>query len=136
MNDLSPDASLSSRRVPRRPADIERLLAERPLGWAGLYFAGVLYEEKEALSDKVFDHELGYSRPSSFYVEEVACTTYLQRAFEDVEVIVRGMETLIDEKLVNGVISAEPADPRRLHHLAVRWASIYERLFDWAAELR
>jgi TIR domain len=33
-------------------------------------------------------------------------------------------------------LPGEPGDPDRIHHLALRWTSIYEGLMDWAADVR
>ncbi len=124
--------------VPRTPAELAVLLAERPDGWEYLLYAAILHQEVNALESKYRDHLVGYARRNGRYL----------RVEEAAETIERNMSLYLGlSESFNRVLGAraqdaafglpgEAGDPDRIIHLARRFVSVYEEFMDIAAELR
>lgn len=131
-----PDGPIT--RAPRDVRETTRLLTERPSGWEYAYLAGTLHQELAALAPQYRDHELHYSMPSGAHVDADEAVPFLTAALDEVRIIVGSWPALMNLTVLERAVGApgEPGDPDRIHHLAMRWTSVYEGLMRWAVNVR
>lgn len=132
------DADTQRLTIPSIPEERARLTVERPKFWEYLLFVGVLVEGKRELETKWDDHMLRLPRGDRRDVDEGAAPNFLGREVgwvgDQVGVLDRILSPETQQRAFG--LPGEPADPVRIENLARRLITMYESLFDWAAELR
>jgi TIR domain len=126
-------------RVPRTEAERQQVLLVRPSAWEYLYFAGQLLHERNKVEAKYRDQKIHYARSTGEVVRPADIVSYINRMANDSQRLVSKLSMLInDEAAMERAFGApgQVGDPDMLAHLAMRWNSAYEELFDWAARLR
>lgn len=124
--------------VPRTDAAVQRVLSERPELWELLFFAGLLLHGKDTLEEKWFDHEMQLPNRHGEHLNLNHSVTEIREAFDELSAIVERLTKVLQPEAELKAFGApgEPGDPRRIENLASHVIRSYERLLDWAAELR
>jgi TIR domain len=126
-------------RVPRTEAERQQILLVRPPAWEYLHFAGQLLHERNKAEAKYRDHKIHYARPTGEVVRPADIISYISRMLSDSKLLASKLSMLVnDEAALERAFGApgQAGDPDMLAHLAMRWNSVYEEFFDWAARLR
>jgi hypothetical protein len=110
-----------------------RLAVEKPTGWEWLIFAQVLADEIESHNSKRLDTELGISFGEPIPLEEVQdVITWVSSCFGWITTTIEQLSRAINTGFIKAVGEpGEPADLKRVVHLAKRVGDGYEQLLDW-----
>ncbi len=140
---LSAAPGMTSTRPPllRSPRTVEQkreLLAQRPQGWEYLLYAGVIWQQRQALESKWLDHELGYARRTGQHLKDDEAFHLLSNAFTDCSACLVNVLKVLNPQARERAfgLSGQPGDPSLIEHIANRFAGVYEELLDIAAKLR
>jgi hypothetical protein len=134
-----PAQPVAPTRVPRTEAERQQVLLIRPPAWEYLYFAGQLLHERNGIESTYRDHKIHYARSTGEIVKSADILSYLTRMSDDAQRIVSRLSMLINDEAARERAFGAPGqagDPDMIAHLAMRWNSAYEGLFDWSAGLR
>jgi TIR domain len=125
-------------RSPRTAEQKRELLAQRPEAWEYLLYAGVLWQQREALEWKWRDHELGYARRSGQYLSDGEAFTLIRTAIYDLSVCPANLLRMLDSRARERAFGPPglPGDPVLIEHIATRFVEVYEEILDIAARLR
>lgn len=110
-----------------------RLAVEKPIGWEWLLFAQVLADEIATHRGKRLDAELGISFGEPTRLDELHdVTTWVSSRFGWISTTVEQLSKALNVGFIKAVGEpGEPADLKRIVHLAERIADGYEQLLDW-----
>jgi hypothetical protein len=125
-------------RSPRTPEQMRELLAQRPEAWEYLLYAGVLWQQREALEWKWRDHELGYARRSGRHLDDREAFTLINTTMNDLSAYTTDLLKMLDSRARERAFGppGQPGDPALIEHLASRFVEIYEEVLDSAARFR
>ncbi len=125
-------------RCPRTAEQKRELLAQRPEAWEYLLYAGVLWQQREALEWKWRDHELGYVRRSGQYLGDDEAFTLIRSAMYDLSSCSENLMRMLDSQARDRAFGppGQPGDPALIEHIATRFVEAYEEMLDTAVKLR
>lgn len=125
-------------RVPRSPAEIQRLLRDRPSLWEYMLFAGSLLAGLRRLDPKIFDHRLRYVQPSAVALEEGEVWSWFSRRLNQVSDILGVITAILSEEATTEAFGAPgvSGDESKIRHLADRVVDTFRQALDWAADVR
>lgn len=125
-------------KVPRSEEAINALMKERKGLWEYRLYAGLLRRNLDALEPKYRDHVMGYARANGTVVATGALIEHVQAAMGSLLITVGNFNKLMDPRAQEAAFGrpGEPGDVDQIVHLAQRFASVYEDLMDWSADLR
>ena len=125
--------------VPHTMEQQRKLLVARPGGWEYLLFAGVLFQGKENLELKWYDHEIRYASRNSRYFGNLQETAhYLGNASDELNKTSTGVTLMFSPEYQERAFGPPgiSGNPKRIEHAARNIIRFYEYLLDWAAEIR
>lgn len=110
-----------------------RLLVEKPNGWEWLLFAQILSDEINSHDSKRLDTELGISFGEPTPLHELhEMTAWVSSRFGWMSATIEQLSKALNTGFIKAVGEpGEPADVRRIVHLAKRIGDGYEQLLDW-----
>ena len=127
-------------RAPRTEEENTEVVERRPFGWEYLYFAGVLWVERERLNVAYYDHELHYARPTGETLPSDLDTikAFIHDRMEEAQAILASLVSVMGSDAQERAFGEDgvEGDPGRIHQLAVRWNTAYADFLEWAARLR
>ena len=125
-------------RCPRTAEQKRELLAQRPEAWEYLLYAGILWQQREALEWKWQDHELGYARRSGQHLDDDEALTLINTTMNDLVVCAASLVRMLNSQAIDRAFGppGQPGDPALIEHLATRFVGIYEEVLNLAARLR
>jgi hypothetical protein len=124
--------------IPGTPEQRQQLLSERPIAWEYILWASIMWEGKERLEGKWYDHELRLPRPSLSILNADNIREFPNEVLDYLRDFMRRLNLLFAADSQEWALgkSGEPGDPVKIDHYARRIVSLYEELIDWAAQLR
>jgi hypothetical protein len=124
--------------VPLTPEEKQSIISTRPRGWEYLLLAGGIWQGVQELESKRLDHELRYARACDRYITRDGIRTFSQQAIDQFTNLVAKIMNVVRKESQDWALGAagSPGDPTRINHLTKRFASAYEELLDWAADVR
>ncbi|MDH6217606.1 toll/interleukin-1 receptor domain-containing protein [Streptomyces pseudovenezuelae] len=125
-------------RVPRTPDQQRELLAQRPPGWEYLFYAGVLWQRRNALEAKWRDHELGYGTRTGRHYDLSQVFMFLQNSLDDLAAGPKNILKVLTPEAQLRAFGAmgEPGNAELIEHIATRLVGMYEQMMDVASTLR
>lgn len=125
-------------RVPRTVDETRELLGRRPPGWEYLFFAGVIYEAREALEPKWRDYEIRYVQTTGALIGPSEVMSYVRSALSEIEGLAPNVERVLDARALASAFGppGQPGDPRQIEHLGRRLVTIYDGFLDWSLRVR
>jgi hypothetical protein len=111
----------------------------RPQGWGYLLFAGVLFQGKENLELKWYDHEVHYASRNGRYFSNLQETgRYLSNALNDLDKTSAGVVLMFSPEHQERAFGPPgmSGDRKRREYAARNIIRHYDYLLDWAAEIR
>jgi TIR domain len=125
-------------KVPRSSEAIATLLSERPPGWEYLLFGAGLRRGIDALEDKYLDHTLEYAKQNGKHLDDEGAVALIKESMTPLLGIIESFNRIMSPGAQEAAFGkpGEPGEPDRILHLANRFASVYEELLDFAANLR
>ncbi len=88
-------------RCPRTAEQKRELLAQRPEAWEYLLYAGILWQQREALKWKWQDHELGYARRSGQHLDDDEALTLINTTMNDLVVCAAGLVRMLNSQAID-----------------------------------
>nr|MDT0660008.1 TIR domain-containing protein [Micromonospora sp. DSM 115978] len=130
------DATLQG--VPLTPEEKQAIMSTRPRGWEYLLLAGGIWQGVQELVPKRLDHELRYARATDRYVNRDGVMAFSQQSIDQFTNLVGKIMNVVRKESQDWALGANggPGDPTRINHLTKRFATAYEELLDWAADVR
>ena len=124
--------------IPQTSAKKRSLLAERPAAWEYILWATVMWERKEELEAKWFNHELRVPSPNSHVVNSDNLRQFPSDTVNYFSDFLNRLNRIFSEESQEWALGAagQPGDPVRIDHYAKQLMALYEELLDWAASLR
>lgn len=125
-------------KVPRSQEAIEAMIAERPVMWEYLLYAGMLKSGLESLETKYRDHTIEYASSTGVFIKSSNINDFVQAALAEMQAITENFGVVLDPAAQSAAFGepGHPGDVDRILHLAQRYVSVYESLLDWSAEVR
>lgn len=125
-------------KVPRSSEAIATLLSERPRAWEYLLYGAALRQGIDALEDKYRDHVLEYAKQNGKHLDDAEGVTLIKGSMTPLQGIIASFNRVLSPEAQEAAFGkpGDPGDPDRIFHLANRFASVYEELLDFAANLR
>jgi hypothetical protein len=125
-------------RSPRTAEQKRELLGQRPAAWEYLLYAGVLWQQRQALEWKWRDHELGYARRTGQHLDDREALSLLSNAMHDLSACTANLLKMLDSQARERAFGPpdQPGDPTLIEHIATRFIEVYEEMLNIAAKLR
>lgn len=101
-------------------------------------FAEVLRDGVRNLQSKRRDHDIEYAVTVRRFTTDVEARDYYLSRTSEFDHLVRSIPSLLSEKNQVWMFGepGQPGDADRIRHVGARLVQTYERLLDWAADLR
>jgi TIR domain len=135
----APKESVEPSGVPLTPEEQATLLRQRPLAWEYLLFGGVLAQGKRGLAAKDRDHRLRYASTIRHITDDRVALDYIGDAMNSAShMISEGIMRILDPAAQDWAFG-EPGvsgNPDNIIHLGERFIGIFEKMYDWAYDLR
>jgi hypothetical protein len=125
-------------KVPRSSEAIATLLSERPPLWEYLLYGAALRQGIDAFEGKYMDHVLEYAKQNGKHLDDEGAVALIKESMTPLLGIIESFNRVLSPEAQEAAFGkpGEPGDPDRIFHLANRFASVYEELLDFAADLR
>jgi hypothetical protein len=135
---IQPAPTLPTTGVPRTADQQRRLVAEKPIGWEYILFAGFLAQGKEGLEPKWRDHQLRYVRPTGLSLDDSQAMAFISAAMNEAQDYTGNVSRILNPQTTEWAFGAPgmPGDPANIEYLANRLVGVYEGFLDWSAKIR
>ena len=123
---------------PRTAEQRRELLAQRPGGWEYLLYAGVIWQQRQALESKWLDHELGYARRTGEHLNDGEAFALVSRTMTDFSACMANVVKMLNPQGIERAfgLPGQPGNPELIEHIGTRFVEVYEEILDIAAKLR
>lgn len=124
--------------VPRDEAARLDLLATRPPFWEYLLFGATLHAGLARTETKWRDYSLGYTMDVGPVITKQDLALAFSSRMASGAAIAKNLEKVISARAQEAAfgLPGEPGDPELIEHMGGRVILLYERLLDWASEVR
>ena len=124
--------------VPRDESSRLELLATRPPLWEYLLFGAALYAGIARTEPKWRDYSLGYTLDVGPVVTKSQLLEAMSARISTASAIAANIEKVISQRAQEAAfgLPGVPGDADLIEHMGGRLIALYEKLLDWAAELR
>lgn len=125
-------------RVPRSPAELQRLLGTRPDHWEHFAFAAYLLAGLEENKSLFLDIEIGYTPSTRFLANDIEVTRYCHEQLASAEKFARLIEHLVDPTVQESAFGkpGEPGDAEQISHLARRISDTIGLMASWTLSIK